>query len=153
MQPLPAGARRGFTLIEILVVVVILGILAVAVVPRIVGKPEEARRVQARAQITNLETALRLFKMDNGYYPTTDQGLDALVNKPSTGRVPNNWKEGGYLEKGRVPKDPWGYDFVYIAPGRHNPDFDLYSKGRDGETGGDGPDADVTNWDDDQPKK
>ena len=141
--------RPGFTLIEILVVVVILGILAGLVIPRIVGKPEEARRTKARMQIESLETALRLFKLDNGFYPSTDQGLEALVRKPSVGRIPNRWREGGYLEKGQVPKDPWGRPFVYLSPGAHNPrDFDLLSMGADGEAGGEGPDQDVTNWGD-----
>lgn len=146
--------RPGFTLIEILVVVIILGILAGLVVPRIVGKPGEARQTKARMQIEALETALKLFKLDNGFYPTTEQGLEALVAKPSTGRVPDRWRDGGYLEKDRVPFDPWGRHFVYMSPGTHNRDFDLMSLGADGEVGGLGEDGDVTNWDDlNQPRK
>ncbi|MBU2549960.1 MAG: type II secretion system major pseudopilin GspG [Proteobacteria bacterium] len=138
--------RPGFTLIEILVVVVILGILAGLVIPRIADQPEKARRTKARLQIESLETALKLFKLDNGYYPTTEQGLEALVRKPTIGRVPVRWRDGGYLEKNQVPKDPWGRDFVYISPGIHLQDFDLYSLGTDGEPGGEGTDADVNNW-------
>jgi len=143
----PQG-RAGFTLVEILVVVIILGILAGLVVPRIADQPEKARRTKARMQIESLETALRLFKLDNGFYPTTDQGLEALVNKPATGRIPVRWRDGGYLEKGRIPKDPWDREFIYISPGVHNTDFDLLSTGADGEVGGEGVDADLNNWDD-----
>jgi len=144
------GRRAGFTLIEILVVVVILGILAAVVVPRIAGRPEEARRIAAKVQIASLESALRQFKVDNGFYPSTEQGLDGLVVKPVTGRIPRRWREGGYLEKGRVPKDPWGNDYYYLSPGEHNTrDFDLMSRGPDGEIGGEGPDADIANWGED----
>lgn len=139
--------RTGFTLIEILVVVVILGILAGLIVPRIAEQPEKARRTKARMQIESLETALKLYKLDNGFYPTTDQGLEALVAQPTTGRIPTRWRDGGYLEKGTVPKDPWGRDFVYLSPGTHNKDFDLMSMGADGEIGGEGADADINNWD------
>ncbi|MEW5725905.1 MAG: type II secretion system major pseudopilin GspG [Thermodesulfobacteriota bacterium] len=136
----------GFTLIEILVVVVIIGILAGLVVPRIIGRPGEARQAKARMQLESLQTALRLFKMDNGFYPATEQGLEALVNKPAKGRVPESWREGGYLESNYVPKDPWGNEFVYLSPGVHNKDFDLMSLGADKEIGGESEDADVTNW-------
>lgn len=138
--------RDGFTLIEILIVVIILGILAGLVVPRIVGKPGEARQTKAQMQIESLEMALKMFKLDNGFYPTTDQGLKALAEKPSTGRVPNNYRDGGYIEKGKIPKDPWNRDYVYVSPGTHNKDFDLMSLGADGEIGGEGEDKDVTNW-------
>jgi general secretion pathway protein G len=138
--------KSGFTLIELLVVMVILGILAGLIVPRIVESPEEARKVKARLQIENLESALKIFKIDNGFYPTTEQGLVALVQKPETGRIPNNWREGGYLEKGAIPKDPWGNDFKYMSPGVNNRDFDLWSMGSDGEDGGEDKDADITNW-------
>jgi general secretion pathway protein G len=148
----PPVFRKGFTLIEILVVVVILGVLAGLVVPRIVSKPGEARQTKARMQIENIETALKLFKLDNGYYPTTEQGLKALVQKPSIGRVPARWREGGYLEKGKVPKDPWSNDFIYLSPGVHNKDFDLISLGADGVEGGEEEDADVANWDVEKPK-
>jgi general secretion pathway protein G len=137
--------RRGFTLIEIMVVMVILGILAGLIIPRIMGRPEEARRTKARIQIESIETALKLYKLDNGLYPTTEQGLQALVEPPSVGKLASAWREGGYLEKGRVPKDPWDNEYVYLCPGIHG-DFDLVSYGADGETGGEGKDMDINNW-------
>jgi general secretion pathway protein G len=137
--------RRGFTLIEIMVVMVILGILAGLIIPRIMGRPEEARRTKARIQIESLETALKLYRLDNGSYPTTEQGLQALVEPPSAGKLSSAWREGGYLEKGRVPKDPWDNEYVYLCPGIHG-DFDLVSYGADGETGGEGKDMDINNW-------
>ncbi len=137
--------RRGFTLIEIMVVMVILGILAGLIIPRIMGRPEEARRTKARIQIESIETALKLYKLDNGSYPTTEQGLQALVELPSVGKLASAWREGGYLEKGRVPKDPWDSEYVYLCPGIHG-DFDLVSYGADGETGGEGKDMDINNW-------
>jgi len=137
--------RRGFTLIEIMVVMVILGILAGLIIPRIMGRPEEARRTKARIQIESIETALKLYKLDNGSYPTTEQGLQALVEPPSVGRLASAWREGGYLEKGRVPKDPWDHEYVYLCPGIHG-DLDLVSYGADGETGGEGKDMDINNW-------
>ena len=137
--------RRGFTLIEIMVVMVILGILAGLIIPRIMGRPEEARRTKARIQIESIETALKLYKLDNGLYPTTDQGLQALVEPPSVGKLASAWREGGYLEKGRVPKDPWDNEYVYLCPGIHG-DLDLVSYGSDGETGGEGKDMDINNW-------
>jgi len=139
------GDRRGFTLIELLVVIVILGILVGIVGVRIMGEPEKAKRTKARVQIANMETALKLYKLDNDYYPTTEQGLQALVEPPSVGKLASAWREGGYLEKGRVPKDPWGYEYVYLCPGIHG-DLDLVSYGADGETGGEGKDMDINNW-------
>jgi general secretion pathway protein G len=112
---------------------------------RIMGKPEEARRTKARVQMETLETALKLYKLDNGVYPTTEQGLQALVNPPEVGRLPGKWREGGYLEKGKVPKDPWGNEYVYLCPGIHD-DFDLISYGGDGEPGGEERDEDINNW-------
>jgi general secretion pathway protein G len=109
-------------------------------------QPEKARITKARMQIESLEAALKLFKLDNGFYPTTEQGLQALVRKPTTGRIPQRWREGGYLEKGRVPLDPWDNEFIYLSPGAHNHDFDLYSYGADAEPGGEGSEADITNW-------
>lgn len=140
--PIPAR-QGGFTLIEIMVVVVILAILAGIVLPKILERPEEARRVKAEVQIRNVEAALYLYKIDNGFYPTTEQGLDALIHKPTAGRIPNNWKDGGYID--RIPADPWGGSYVYLSPGAHG-DYDLYSLGSDGEEGGEGKDSDVQSW-------
>jgi general secretion pathway protein G len=137
--------HKGFTMIELMVVIVILGILAAIIAPRLVGRTDEARITKARVDITNLETALKLYKLDNGVYPTTEQGLQALVEAPETGTTPRNWREGGYLEKNRVPKDPWGNEFVYLSPGA-NGDFDLSSYGADSLAGGEGINADVNNW-------
>jgi len=139
-------ANRGFTLIELMVVIVILGILAMYVAPKIMSRPGEARQVKARLDIQNLENALKLYKLDNGIYPTTEQGLQALVEQPETGTVPKKWKSGGYLEKGKVPKDPWGNDFVYLSPGLKS-DFDIISYGLDGVPGGEEENKDVNNWD------
>jgi len=136
---------RGFTLIEIMVVIVILGILAGLIVPRIMGRPEEAKRTKARMQIESIETAVKLFKLDNGFYPTTEQGLQALVEQPESGRIPKSWRKGGYLEKGSVPKDPWGNEFVYISPGVHS-DYDVISYGADGTAGGEDNDKDINSW-------
>ena len=136
----------GFTLIEILVVVIILGILIGLVAPRILERPEEARRAKAKLQIENMEGALKLFYLDNGFYPSTEQGLEALVEKPTVGRIPRKYRDGGYLEGGKVPLDPWGNPFVYISPGVHNREYDIESYGADGEDGGEGNDADIESW-------
>ncbi|MBP1722446.1 MAG: ral secretion pathway protein [Deltaproteobacteria bacterium] len=133
----------GFTLIELMVVIVILGILAGLVLPRFMGRTEEAKKTKARLQIENLEAALKLYKLDNGAYPTTEQGLEALTLKPSAGVIPKSWREGGYLEKTKVPEDPWGRPYVYVSPGIKNKDFDLRSLGADGEEGGEGENADI----------
>ncbi|MBN2256169.1 MAG: type II secretion system major pseudopilin GspG [Deltaproteobacteria bacterium] len=138
--------NRGFTLIELMVVIVILGILAGLIVPRIMSRPEEAKQAKARIQIESLETALKLYKLDNGNYPTTEQGLEALVEAPTVGTLAKKWREGGYLEKGKVPKDPWGNDYVYLSPGSHG-DCDIISYGADGEQGGDGKNKDISNQD------
>ena len=140
------GDRRGFTLIELMVVIVILGILAGLIVPRIMGEPDKAKKLKARMQIESISTALKMYKLDNGSYPTTEQGLQALVEQPETGTVPKKWKAGGYLEKGKVPKDPWGNDFIYLSPGLKG-DFDIISYGLDGVPGGEGENKDVNNWD------
>lgn len=136
---------QGFTLIELLVVLVIIGILAGYIGPKILGRPEEARRTKAGLQIQGIETALKLYKLDNGTYPSTEQGLQALVEAPTTGKLPPKWRSGGYLENATVPKDPWGNDFAYLSPGVHG-DFDLSSYGPDGEAGGEGEDSDINNW-------
>jgi general secretion pathway protein G len=139
--------RKGFTLIELLVVIVILSILATFVGIRIMSKPEEARRTQAQIQIQALENALKMYKLDNGEYPTTEQGLRALVEKPTTGTAPRNWRQGGYLDKNTVPKDPWKNDYLYLFPGVQNPDgFDLFSYAADGQPGGEGDGEDIGNW-------
>ncbi len=136
--------RAGFTLLEIMVVIVILGLLAALVVPKLIGRTEEAKRTQTRIQIKNLEQALQLFKLDNGFYPETEQGIEALVRAPEIGRVPKNYRKGGYLD--RVPKDPWGNVYVYVSPGTQG-DYDISSYGADGVPGGEGEDADINSWD------
>jgi general secretion pathway protein G len=128
--------KKGFTLIEVLVVVAILGILVTFVATRFMGEPEKARINQVKIQMQTLEDALKLYKLENFEYPSTEQGLKALVEKPVVGNIPKNWKEGGYLEKGRMPKDPWGNDYIYINPGTHNPNsVDIFSYGPDGPGG------------------
>jgi general secretion pathway protein G len=131
MFRLPA-ATAGFTLIEIMVVIIILGLLATLVIPNITGYTEKAKREKARADIASLEGALELFRADNGFYPTTEQGLEALVVKPSTGRIPTKWMEGGYFKKG-IPLDPWGNRYVYFSPGRHGESYEIVSLGADGQ--------------------
>ncbi|KTD19443.1 type II secretion system protein GspG [Legionella israelensis] len=132
----------GFSLIEIMVVVVILGILASIVVPKIISRPDEARIVKAKQDVLAIQNALDLYKLDNGFYPTTDQGLEALVEKPTTNPTPKNWKP--YLKS--VPKDPWGRDYIYLNPGQHS-EIDIYTLGADGEPGGTGVNAEIGNWD------
>ncbi|BCA80379.1 type II secretion system major pseudopilin GspG [Desulfuromonas sp. AOP6] len=136
--------QKGFTLIEIMVVVVILGILAGIVVPQLLDRPEEARRTKAAVQIKSIEEALALYKLDNGNFPSTEQGLAALAQKPATGLIPTRYREGGYLKK--IPQDPWNNNYVYLSPGTRG-DYDLLSYGADGEPGGEGKNADITNWD------
>jgi general secretion pathway protein G len=136
---------QGFTLIELMVVIIILGILAMWVAPKIMDRPGEARQMKVRLDIQNLETALKLYKLDNGPYPGTEQGLQALVEMPESGTIPKKWKKGGYLEKGKVPKDPWGNDFIYLSPGLKG-DFDIISYGADGVPGGEDENKDVNNW-------
>ncbi|WP_300525915.1 type II secretion system major pseudopilin GspG [Aminiphilus sp.] len=135
--------RPGFTLVEVMVVVVILGLLATLVVPRVMGQGEQARRTAASVQIKEIEQALDLFRLDNGFYPTTEQGITALVTKPSLAPEPKNWRSGGYLKK--VPVDPWGNSYLYRNPGDHG-EIDLLSLGPDGVEGGEGNNADITNW-------
>ncbi len=137
---------NGFTLIEIMVVVIILGLLAGLVLPRILGQEERARVEAAKVQIRALEGALDAWKLDNGFYPSTDQGLDALIKKPETGRIPSKWREGGYLKPARIPKDPWGKDYVYISPGNEGREYEIISYGADGEPGGEGNNADIESW-------
>ncbi|BCL75630.1 type II secretion system protein GspG [Jeongeupia sp. HS-3] len=143
MQHVQGRAQRGFTLIEILVVITILAILGALIVPKIMDRPNEARVVAAKQDIRSVVQALKLYKLDNGRYPTTEQGLKALTEKPSQPPVPMNWKTGGYLEK--LPKDPWGGDYLYLNPGLKG-EIDVMSYGADGTQGGEGYDADVGSW-------
>lgn len=138
--------RRGFTLIEIMVVIVILAMLAAFVGPKLLGRTDEAKVKTTRIQVKGLESALKLYKLDNGTFPTTEQGLSALVTKPTVGVVPKSYREGGYLESKSVPKDAWGNDYVYVSPGEHG-DYDLSSYGADGVKGGEDKNADITSWD------
>lgn len=142
----PIHLQAGFTLIELMIVIVILAILATIVVPRFMGREEEAKRTAAMIQIKNFEAGLKLFKLDNGFYPSTEQGLKSLVEKPTTGREAGNWKEGGYLEAKEVPLDPWRNPYVYLSPGTHNKEYDIVSYGADGEEGGEGNDTDIQSW-------
>ena len=134
---------RGFTLIEIMVVVVIMGILAALVVPKLMGRTDDARIMAARQDISTLMQSLKLYRLDNQRYPTTEQGLQALITKPTSGPVSNGWKQGGYIDK--LPKDPWGAPYQYLAPGLHG-DVDIFSLGADGQPGGAGNDADIGSW-------
>lgn len=144
------GPRRGdrdsagFTLLELLVVVVIISILAIVVVPRVMDRPDQARIARAQQDIATIENALKLYRLDNLVYPTTEQGLTALVERPSTAPEPRNWAEGGYLD--RLPDDPWGHPYQYLQPGVRG-EFDVFSLGADSETGGTGVNADIGNWD------
>lgn len=143
MKPIAFRRSGGFTLIEIMVVVVILGILAAVVVPNIMGAPDEARATKAKQDIRALESALQLYRLDNFNYPSTQQGLEALVAKPGGDPPANNWKPGGYMKK--LPKDPWGSPYQYLSPGTRG-EYDLFSYGADGRPGGDGNAADIGNW-------
>ena len=149
MQKTPpqlAKNHQGFTLIELLVVILILGLLAGIIGPRILGRTDDAKISTARMQIEQLSSALDIYKLDNGVYPTSEQSLQALVVEPQTGNIPKNWKKGGYLKKGQVPKDPWGNEYIYLSPGAHG-DYDIISYGADGAPGGDGINKDINSWD------
>jgi general secretion pathway protein G len=141
-HPFIAG-QTGFTLIEIMVVMVILALLATLVVPKVLGELDKARISKAKTDIRGYETALNMFRLDNFKYPTTDQGLEALLKKPTDPSI-RNWKAGGYIPK--LTKDPWGYDYQYIFPGTHGNDFDLFSYGADNQPGGEDSNADIGNW-------
>jgi general secretion pathway protein G len=143
--PRTLRGNRGFSLIELMVVVIILGILAMYIGPKLMGRTEQAKEVQTRVQIEGLETALKLYKLDNGFYPTTEQGLQALVERPDAENVSQNWRKGGYLEKGKVPKDPWGNEFIYLSPGIQG-DYDITSYGADGVPGGEDENKDINSW-------
>ncbi len=133
----------GFTLIEIMVVIVILGILAAVIVPKIMDRPDQARIIKTQQDIRSLQNALNLYKLDNYNFPDTDQGLEALVKQPSGSTNAKNWKSGGYIE--RLPKDPWKNEYQFLNPGVHG-DIDIYSFGADGQPGGDGLNTDIGNW-------
>jgi general secretion pathway protein G len=135
--------QRGFTLIEVMVVIVILGILAALVVPRVLSRPDEARVVAAKQDLAVISQALKLYRLDNQRYPSAEQGLGALIAKPETAPLPPNWKPGGYLE--RLPRDPWGNAYLYVNPGLHG-EIDVLSLGADGKPGGEGFDADIGSW-------
>ena len=135
-----SSIAKGFTLIELMVVVVILGLLATIVMPKVLSKPEQARRTKAKVDIRNMQSALSLLKADTGRFPTTSEGLQALVTNPGL----KGYDREGYLE--RVPQDPWGNRYVYICPGIHSKDYDLESYGKDGEDGGADDDADIESW-------
>lgn len=149
-RPLHRRRRDGaFTLIEIMAVVIIIGLLTTIVGAAIFQQVDKARVATARNQISNLEGVLELYRMDNGRFPTSEQGLDALVHAPTGDPAPRNYPPGGYLKGGKVPLDPWSNPYFYESPGQHNPHaFDLWSQGADGKLGGDGTDADLGNWDD-----
>jgi general secretion pathway protein G len=129
-----------------MVVIIIIGVLAALVAPRLMSRADDARVTEAVIQIKNFETALRLFKSDNGFYPDTSQGLEALISPPSGGEMPENYRDGGYLEKKSLPSDPWGRSYIYVSPGEQG-DYDIISYGADGKPGGTNYDADIINWD------
>ena len=141
----PPSRNHGFTLIEVMVVILIIGVLAALVVPKVMSRPDEARMTAAKQDIATIVQALNLYRLDNGRYPTTEQGLHALVKKPTTTPIPNNWKGNGYLD--RVPKDPWGTPYQYLQPGVRG-EIDVFSFAADGSSGGEGNDADIGNWQD-----
>jgi general secretion pathway protein G len=134
--------EAGFSLLEIMIVTAILALLAGIIVPKLTGRTDEARRAAAKTQIKEIENALEMFHLDHGFYPSTEQSLQALVVKPTTGRIPENWRDS-YLK--RLPLDPWNRPYVYKSPGLHG-DYDLYSLGADGVEGGERQNADITNW-------
>jgi general secretion pathway protein G len=138
-----AVLQRGFTLIEIMVVVIIIGILAAIVAPNVIGRVDDAQITKAKAEIANIENAMKFYRLDNFAYPSTEQGVEALVTKPADPNV-KNWKSGGYLES--LPNDPWGNPYLYLNPGNQR-EIDIYTLGRDGRPGGEGVDADIGNWD------
>jgi general secretion pathway protein G len=139
------SGSKGFTLIELMVVILIIGVLAALIVPKVMSRPDEARITAAKSDIATITQALNLYKLDNGQYPTTEQGLMALSKKPTVSPIPNNWKSEGYLD--RVPKDPWGTPYQYLQPGLHGA-IDVFSFGADRAVGGEGSDADIGSWQD-----
>jgi general secretion pathway protein G len=143
-EPRQTARSAGFSLLELMVVVVIMSILALVVMPRIIDRPDQARLARAQADIASLSSAVKLYKLDNFRYPTTEQGLAALVNRPAAEPVPANYAQNGYID--RLPKDPWGNDYQYLSPGVHG-EFDIFTLGADGVAGGTGLDADIGSWD------
>jgi general secretion pathway protein G len=143
------STQAGFTLIELMVVLVILGILAAIIGPRVVGHTDKAMQVQARAQIENFKTALKMYYLNHKAYPTTEQGLSALVTAPTSGGNLSNYPERGYIDGQSVPKDPWGNAYIYLSPGVYG-DFDIASFGADGVQGGEGKNKDITSWETDE---
>ncbi|NGZ87552.1 type II secretion system major pseudopilin GspG [Duganella aceris] len=143
-SPIFRRAARGFTLIEIMVVVVIMGVLAALVVPKLLSRTGESKVAAAKVDIATVMQALKLYKLDNSRYPTTEQGLQALLVKPTSGPAASGWKAGGYLEK--MPKDPWGNQYQLLSPGVKG-EIDVFSYGADGAPGGTGDDADIGSWD------
>ncbi len=137
--------ESGFTLIEIMVVIVIIGILVGAVALNFMGAPEQAKWNKTKAAVVTLESAVELYKLDNGKYPTTEQGLQALVEAPQTEPLPKKWRKGGYLKRSKVPQDPWGNEYMYLQPGV-NGYFDIFSYGADGVAGGEDYDMDINSW-------
>ena len=142
-RTLTGSLIRGFTLIEIMVVVVIMGILAALIVPKLMGRTDDARIIAAKQDIATVMQALKLYKLDNQRYPTTEQGLQALITKPNVGPAADGWKSGGYLDK--LPKDPWSYPYQFLSPGV-NGEIDVFTLGADGQPGGVGNDADIGSW-------
>ena len=136
---------RGFSLIELMVVIVILGILAGMIMPKLMGRTDDAKIVKTKIDIAAIETALKLYKLDVGKYPATEQGLKALIEPPDKEGGIDNWKKGGYLEKRVLPKDPWGQEFIYLSPGTHG-DYDIVSYGADGVPGGEDENKDIKSW-------
>ncbi|WP_045220583.1 type II secretion system major pseudopilin GspG [Desulfonatronum thioautotrophicum] len=138
--------QSGFSLIELMIVVVILGLMATLLVPRIMDRPDEARVTKAKMDIRTLESALRLYRLDNGVYPTTEQGLAALIRRPEIAPLPRNFRDGGYLESSTVPRDPWGNEYRYRSPGQQGREYEITSLGADGKEGGTGFAQDINSW-------
>lgn len=137
------AADAGFSLLELMVVVVILSVLALVIVPRVIDRPDQARAVRAQSDIAAIASAIKLYRLDNYRYPTTEQGLAALVSKPAADPLPANWAENGYMD--RLPVDPWGQPYQYLSPGVHG-EFDIFTYGANGVAGGSGADADIGSW-------
>lgn len=134
---------EGFSLLELMVVVVIMSILALVIVPRIIDRPDQARAARVQSDLATLQNAVKLYRLDNLRYPTTEQGLQALISAPVSEPVPKNWAQGGYID--RLPKDPWGVEYQYLSPGVYE-DFDIFTFGADGVPGGTGANADIGSW-------